>query len=92
MTPGAQRLSQEAAQFFGSAGATNETGTTARTGDWCAIQFLNATVIAAITENGSAANSDSLVGLTLPAGLIIYNALGFSSITLTSGACRMYNR
>lgn len=90
--PSAQRLSQDLAPLFGSNGISHETGTTARTGDWCAIQMLNSTVIAAITENGKATNDDGLLGLTLPAGLIIYNALGITAITLTSGAIRMYNR
>lgn len=89
--PTPARLPQEAAPFFGGNGVSHETGTTARTdGPWCAIQMLNNTVIAAMTENGKAASDDGLLTLTLPAGLIIYNGLGINSITLTSGAVRLY--
>lgn len=47
-----------------------------------AIQFSEATVIAAISSN---IQGDSLAGETMPAGFVLYGSI--YSITLTSGAC-----
>lgn len=74
----------------GEAGNTNETGTTARTGgDWGALHCLTDTVIASYTD-ALETGGDSLAGVTLPAGTILYGQ--FSAFTLTSGAVRAYNR
>jgi hypothetical protein len=73
-------------QQFGQAGSVNESGTTAITGDFCAIQILNDAVFSLITD--SLASGDAITTLTLPAGLVIYGK--FTAFTLTSGAVRAY--
>jgi hypothetical protein len=88
---GASPLNKDTAQFFGSNGGSNETGTTAKTGDWCAITMLTDTVFSVLTERGFP-SSDAITGITIPAGVTIFNALGISAFTLTSGAVRAYNR
>lgn len=73
----------------GEAGAVVETGTTAISGgDFEAIQCLADTVLASYTS--STLTGDSLAGVTLPAGTIIYAR--FSAFTLTSGKVIAYNR
>lgn len=58
--------------------------------DGFAIQALEDTVIAAISYEADA-NSNTLVGETVPAGVVIYlNRI--TSLTLTSGACLVYQR
>lgn len=73
----------------GEAGAVAETGTTALSGlDWEAIQCIAETVIASYTS--STLGGDTIAGVTLPAGTIIYAR--FSAITLTSGKIIGYVR
>lgn len=67
----------------GAAGAVVETGTTALSGqNFFAVQCLTETVIASYTS--STLSGDSLAGVTLPAGTVIFGT--FTAITLTSGA------
>ena len=73
---------------------TNTSATTPGGGaiEWCFIQAIADTVVAAIAEqdatlNGSTA-TNTLAGRTLTAGMVI--AGSFTSITLTSGAVRCY--
>ena len=73
-------------QQFGQAGNVNESGTTAITGDFCAIQILTDAVFSLITD--SLASGDAITSLTLPAGLVLYGK--FTAFTLTSGAVRAY--
>ncbi|TXH14982.1 MAG: hypothetical protein E6R03_08195 [Hyphomicrobiaceae bacterium] len=73
---------------------TNTSATTPKGGasQWCMIQALEDTVIAAISEEDATLNgstsTNTLAGLTLTAGNLI--AGSFTSITLTSGKVRCY--
>lgn len=75
-------------QTLGAAGCVNETGTTAVTGDFCAITTLATTVFALLTD--STATGDTLVGASIPAGVTLYG--NFTAFTLTSGAVRAYKK
>lgn len=59
---------------------------------WCFIQFIADTVVAAINEEDATLNrsaaTNTLAGRTISAGTVI--AGSFASITLTSGAVRCY--
>lgn len=90
LSPTAKRLPDELSPFFGSNGVVNTTTTGAVTGDFSCIEILNDAVFSALTENN--ASGDVITGLTLPAGFVLYNALGITAYTLTSGAVRAYNR
>jgi hypothetical protein len=72
---------------FGLTGFEYINNTAAHTGDFFAIQFIEDTVIAAITAN-PALTGNAFVGDTFPAGLTIY--CQHSSITLTSGRVICY--
>lgn len=74
------------ADGFGSLGCVNETGTTAVTGDFCAIQILTDAVFSLLTDSG--ASGDAITSVSLPAGLVLYGR--FTAFTLTSGAVRAY--
>lgn len=76
----------------GAAGACHgvvvETGTDAVTGKFYAIQVLADATFSAFTENG--ASGDVMTGFAIPAGTVIYNGLGITAFTLTSGKVRAY--
>lgn len=76
----------------GAAGACHgvvvETGTDAVTGRFYAIQVLSDATFSAFTENGS--SGDVMTGFAIPAGTVIYNGLGITAFTLTSGKVRAY--
>ena len=76
----------------GAAGACHgvvvETGTDAITGKFYAIQVLADATFSTFTENGS--SGDVMTGFAIPAGTVIYNGLGITAFTLTSGKVRAY--
>jgi hypothetical protein len=76
----------------GAAGACHgvvvETGTDAVTGKFYAIQVLSDATFSAFTENGKI--GDVMTGFAIPAGTVIYNGLGITAFTLTSGKVRAY--
>lgn len=76
----------------GAAGACHgvvvETGTDAVTGKFYAIQVLSDATFSAFTENGK--TGDVMTGFAIPAGTVIYNGLGITAFTLTSGSVRAY--
>ena len=76
----------------GAAGACHgvvvQTGTDAVTGKFYAIQVLSDATFSAFTENGS--SGDVMTGFAIPAGTVIYNGLGITAFTLTSGKVRAY--
>jgi hypothetical protein len=74
-------------KYSGSKGFTAFTGTTARTGNWYAIQILSDTVFSTLTTS-IANDGDTLAGVTIPAGNVIYGP--FTAITLTSGKAIAY--
>lgn len=86
----AKHLEADQSSLFGGAGVITETGTTAITGDFCAIQILEAATFSAFKENGG--NGDAMTGFSIPAGVTIFNGLGITAFTLTSGKCRAYKR
>ena len=69
-------------------GVVVETGTTAVTGKFYAIQVLEDAQFSVLTEN--AKSGDSMTGFSIPAGTILYNGLGITAFTLTSGKVRAY--
>jgi len=71
-------------------GIVNETGTTAVTGDFYAIQVLEAATFSTFTENG--ATGDAMTSIAIPAGTVLYNGMGITAFTLTSGKVRAYKR
>ena len=73
---------------FGTAGNLNVTTTAPITGRFKTVQCLTETVIASYTDSLEDAASDSLAGVTLPAGIILHG--DFTAITLTSGDVRLY--
>lgn len=82
-------LSQEGAQHYGPNGVVVETGTTAVTGDFYLLMPLVDTVIASMSENGASGDS---MATSVKAGVPIFNSLGITAFTLTSGAVRAYRR
>ncbi len=73
-------------QSFGEYGVVNETGTTAITGRFCAIQLLADTVFSVLTD--ASATGDVITGITITSGTILYG--DFTAFTLTSGKVRAY--
>lgn len=71
-------------------GIVNETGTTAVTGDFYAVQVLDAATFTTFTENN--ASGDAVTGFSIPAGTILYNGNGITAFTLSSGKVRAYRR
>ena len=69
-------------------GVVVETGATAVTGKFYAIQVLSDATFSAFTENGK--TGDVMTGFAIPAGTVIYNGLGITAFTLTSGKVRAY--
>lgn len=66
--------------------ATNTANTAAISGSFRAIQIVNDAVFSLLTDTGS---TGSLVGVTIPAGLILFG--NFTAYTLTSGVVRAYS-
>lgn len=85
---------QNGIDLNGNAGAGNgvvvESGTTAVTGDFYAIQVLVAATFTTFTEN--AASGDAMTGFEVPAGTILYNGKGITAFTLSAGTVRAYKR
>lgn len=71
---------------LGKYGATVETGTTAKTGSWFAIQMIEDSVFSTLTSANW--DGDAATGVTFPAGQVIYGA--FTAFTLTSGKVIAY--
>jgi hypothetical protein len=69
-------------------GVVVETGTDAITGKFYAVQVLADAQFSVFTEN--AKTGDVMTGFTIPAGTILYNGLGITAFTLSSGAVRAY--
>lgn len=69
-------------------GVVTETGTTAVTGSFYAIQVLAEATFSAFTETGG--SGDAMTGFAIPAGTILYNGLGITAFTLSSGKVRAY--
>lgn len=67
------------------AASTLETGTSALTGTWTAIQMVEATVFTTLTGLGG----DSSGGVSFPAGMVIYGS--FTAVTLASGKVILYS-
>jgi hypothetical protein len=73
-----------------SNGVVIETGTTAVTGDFYAIQLLAATTFSTFTERG--AEGDAMTGFEMAAGTILSNGQGITAFTLSSGKVRASKR
>lgn len=71
-------------------GIVVETGTTAVTGDFYAIQILETANFATFTENNK--SGDAMTGFDIPAGTMLYNGAGITAFTLNSGKVRAYKR
>ena len=87
-------MAQNHIQISGNAGAgngvVNETGTTAVTGNFYAIQVLEAATFTTFTENGD--SGDAMTGFEVPAGTILYNGLGITAFTMSAGKVRAYKK
>ena len=70
---------------LGQAGAVFESGTTAITGDFYCIQFVENSVFSVLTSN---ITGDTITGVTFSAGTAIYGR--FTAFTLTSGKVLAY--
>jgi hypothetical protein len=85
-------MAQNHIQISGNAGAGNgvviETGTTAVTGNFYAIQVLVEATFSTFTENG--ASGDVMTSIAIPAGTILYNGLGITAFTMSAGVVRAY--
>jgi hypothetical protein len=85
---------QYAIDLNGNAGASNgvvvESGTTAVTGDFYAIQVLVAATFTTFTENNK--TGDNMTGFEVPAGSILYNGAGITAFTMSAGTVRAYKR
>ncbi len=92
MPASSQPLPQDQVSLFGGNGVRVESGTTAITGDFCAVQVIVAATFSAWTENGNDGANDAMTGFAIPAGTILYNGLGITALTLTSGTIRCYRR
>ena len=83
---------QNNVNITGAAGACHgvvvETGTTAVTGKFYAIQVLADANFALFTENSK--TGDVMTGFAIPAGTTLINGLGITAFTLTSGKVRAY--
>jgi hypothetical protein len=87
-----QTLPQDQVSLFGGNGVVVETGTTAITGDFCAVQILEEANFSLFTEKLAKGPGDAMTGFAIPAGTILFNGLGITAFTLTSGKVRAYNR
>ena len=70
---------------YGLNGAVVETGTTAVTGPFYAIQCLDDTVFASVGVNYE---GDAITGVTIPKGTVLYG--DWENFTLTSGKVIAY--
>jgi len=61
---------------------------TAVTGKFYAIQVLESATFTTFTESG--ASGASMTGSSIPAGTILYNGLGITAFTMSSGKVRAY--
>lgn len=75
-------------QYYGEAGSRTETGTTAVTGDFCALHCITASTFTLLTDTLADANGDALTGTAIPAGTWLYGK--FAAFTLSSGIVRAY--
>ena len=75
-------------QSFGQAGATFESGTTAHTGDYCALLILADTVFTTLTWDEQDGDDMSTGTVIFPAGVTIYGQI--SAFTLASGQVLAY--
>lgn len=73
-------------QSFGQEGATFESGTTAISGEFCAISMVEDTVFSAFTW--AELDGDTITSVTFPAGFTIYGQI--TAFTLTSGKVLAY--
>jgi hypothetical protein len=77
-------------RMLGAGGVVNATpGSGAVSGDFGAIQVLQAATFSAFTETDV---SGSLTGVSIPAGVILYNGKGITSFNLSAGRVRAYRR
>lgn len=72
----------------GCHGIVVETGTTAVTGKFYAIQVLADATFTVFTENNK--SGDAMTGFVVPAGTTLINGLGITAFTMSSGAVRAY--
>lgn len=70
----------------GQAGCTVETGTTAVTGNYFAIQILADATFSTLTD--TSADGDAMTGFVIPAGITLFGK--FTAFTLTLGRVRAY--
>lgn len=87
---GASGITKDTAQMMAPSGFQVITGTDTVTGNWYAIQALGGDVVFNAVQGG--AGAAGLNGKTLSDGGVIFNALGFTSIDLTSGTLIAYHR
>ena len=74
--------------MLGQRGTVTETGTTAITGDFVAVQVLEDAVFAVFTETGG--EGDAMTGFTVAAPAVIPGRI--TAFKLTSGKVRAYKR
>lgn len=79
--------SPEGAADYGQNGVVVETGTTAVTGDFYAIQILTTANFSTLTEDN--ASGDAMTGFDIDPTVIYGN---FTAFTLTSGRVRAYKK
>lgn len=72
----------------GQKGSYTETGTTAVTGNFYAIQVLADANFSTLTDTGADAAGDAMTGFTVYAGTVLYGQ--FTAFTLASGKVRAY--
>lgn len=71
-------------------GVQTVTDTSAVTGDFFAIQVLEAATFTTFTE--AAATGNAMTGFSVPAGTMLYNGKGITAFTLSAGKVRAYLR
>jgi len=75
-------------QSFGQAGATFETGTTAVTGEFCAIAFIEDSIFTLLTWAEQDGDDMSTGAVSFPKGFTIYGQI--TAFTLASGKVLAY--
>lgn len=73
-------------QSFGRAGAIFESGTTAVSGSFCAVQVMSEATFSAL--DWPELSGDALTGVAIPTGTVIYGDI--QGFTLTSGSVLAY--
>lgn len=68
-------------------GVVNTTDTSAVTGEFYCLQVLEEATFSVFTEREA---TGSLTGFAIPAGTQLFNGLGITAYTLTSGKVRAY--